>query len=762
MRSRRSWQLRPLLIILATIALLPLVLSSGWAIRTTMQQHRTEVERSALDLSRALATAVGTELESTVASLRILSQSQALVEGKLPDFYKIAVSNQQSHPSWQSVVLTDAEGRLLFSTAHAYGTRVPGIVDPESLRQVIESERAVVGSARVGPLGNLAFPVRVPVYRDRKLTYVLSAAVAPEPILAILRQQKVPGEWVVAVFDASGKRVARTKRHDSGAPSVSLARLLAEGGSEGVGITTTLEGVESVTGFSRVAGHRWTVAVGVPTPGMGHFFSNGPVVVVIGVAASVLAWLLAASWLSQRIAGAVDRLKQRASALIRESKVLEPVQNSIREIEEADTALVELSRERAAVEAERQRLNQSLTEALTATRLALSQAEAAGLAKDNFLAMLGHEMRNPLAPIVSALDLLDLKGDQHSAAERAIMRRQLDRLRLLVDDILDVSRIVQGKLQVVREALDLRQVIRNAEQSVRRAAEADGTTLEMDLPDGPVPVAGDAGRLEQAFTNLITNANRFATGGKIRVQLRQADESAVVVVDDDGLGMDDETLGKLFQPFFQAPQTLARSRGGLGLGLSIVKTIVELHGGRVRAFSDGIGKGSRFEIRLPIAPTIAAPVLELEPATNRGEGRRILVVDDNVDAADLIAAGLQSAGNEVQVAYSGERALALMDEFQPEVTVLDIGMPDMDGYELARAIRRRDPDWKGQLVALSGYGLAADKELARAAGFDHHLTKPARLAELQSLITAGNAHRRQNVVPAPPDSMNEIAGRNRS
>lgn len=734
MRTARTWHLRQLLILLAAIALLPVLLASGWAVRITMEQHRAEVERSALDLSRALATSVGTELEATIASLRTLSQSPALVDDNLPAFYQTALTARRSHPSWQSVILADAQGRLLFNTARPYGDRSARIVDSESLRKALETGQPAVGSALVGPLGILAFPVRVPVHRDSEVSYVLSAAVVPERILEILRQQKVPDDWVIAVFDASGQRVARTKEHNSNAPSPSLSKLLASAKTEGVGITTTLEGKESVTAFTRVHGHSWSVAVGIPASGFGEQFFRGAYLYLAGVLASLAAWVVAASWLSSRIAGAVDQLQKRATKLGREGEVLSPANSQIHEIDKADAALIALSRERAQVELERERLLASLNSALEASRLALSQAEEAGRAKDNFLAMLGHEMRNPLAPIVSALELLDLRGDERSAKERAIMRRQVDRLHRLVDDLLDVSRIVQGKLQIRKEKVGLRQIAVSAQESVRHAAEVAGTRLELDLADLPLTVEGDPGRLEQAVTNLLSNAIGFAAGETVRLRVTREGMDAILVVEDSGAGMDAATLAQIFQPFFQAPQSLARSRGGLGLGLTIVSTIVELHNGRIEASSRGIGLGSRFEIRLPVASLEQGPACDLAEACMK-VGRRVLVVDDNIDAAELIAAGLIAAGHEVRMTHSGRDALALISTFQPEVAILDIGMPELDGYQLARMMRSDDIAWNGHLIALSGYGQAQDKERARAAGFDHHFTKPVRLDELDRVIS---------------------------
>ncbi|HEY8605598.1 MAG TPA: ATP-binding protein [Noviherbaspirillum sp.] len=733
MSDKKTWHLSQLLALLAAIALLPVVLAGAWAIRSAMEQHRGDAERAALDLSRALAIAVAAELESSVSALRTLSGTPALLDGEIADFYPIAKNALKARPGWKAVILTDRDGRMLFSTRLPYGAAAGAVVDPDSHRRAVETRQATFGSALPGPEGQLAYPVRVPVVQNGAVQYVLTAAVMPDRMIDLIQKQNAPPSWILAVFDASGKRVARTRAHETNAPSPSLRRLLAENGTEGVGVTKTLEGVESLTAFTRVHGASWVVAVGIPVQGLQSGLLQGIVLYLAGILASVVAYVIAATILARGIARGVDGLHGQASRLVRETARLPPLHSRIREVNEVNAALMSLSEERVQIEAERANLLTSLNAALDTARQALARAEEAGRAKDMFLAMLGHELRNPLAPIVSALDLMEIRGDDRTARERGIMRRQVEHLHRLVDDLLDVSRIVQGKLEIRQEPVDLKDVAQCAHEAVRRTSEYGGTVIESSLPDAAVWVTGDAARLVQAATNLLANALRFAPGGRVRLAVHAREGSAAIVVEDDGAGMAPEILDKVFQPFFQAPQSIARSTGGLGLGLAIVRSIVELHGGRVHADSKGAGKGSRFEIILPsgAAPGAAANA----SATAVGiAGRRILVVDDNVDAAELVAAGLSAAGHEVRTAHEADDALDLLRSFQPEVAILDIGMPGMSGYELATAIRSHAAGWDGKLIALSGYGQANDKERARAAGFDVHLTKPVRIAELNQVL----------------------------
>jgi len=358
--------------------------------------------------------------------------------------------------------------------------------------------------------------------------------------------------------------------------------------------------------------------------------------------------------------------------------------------------------------------------------------------KDEFLAILSHELRNPLAAMSSAQELLARAAPGSEQAERArqVVERQLQHLNRLVDDLLDVSRIASGKLRLVRAPLDLGAVARRAVEDLRPIFQRRGLVLELCEPAPGCTVDGDAVRLGQVFGNLLFNASKFTDpGGHVLVSVERRGAEVVARVRDDGAGMTAENLARIFRPFAQAERTLERSRGGLGLGLALVKGIVELHGGAVEARSQGPGSGSELSFSLPLAgeAAVASPV---HGAPRAAAVRRILLVEDNEDAGETLRELLLLHGHEVDLVRSGAAGLEAARRLRPEVVICDLGLPGIDGYEVARRLRA-DPACAGiTLVALSGYASHGDVADARAAGFDHHLAKPPNLDVLQRLLTA--------------------------
>lgn len=359
--------------------------------------------------------------------------------------------------------------------------------------------------------------------------------------------------------------------------------------------------------------------------------------------------------------------------------------------------------------------------------------------KDRFLATLAHELRNPLAPLSNALQAWPYVKDD--AAEmgrlRETMDRQVRQMSRLIDDLLDVSRITRGKLVLRKEQTDVKSVLDAAVEEVRPLIAAKGQRLTVSVSDPTPALEGDVTRLVQVFSNLLRNAAKYTDdGGRIDVQGRPRDGRLIVSVTDDGVGISAEMLVRVFDLFAQADQTLDRSHGGLGIGLTLVKTLVELHGGSVEAHSDGPGRGSRFVVVLPLAAgqATAQPVRSAEPAPSRARGtHRILVVDDMRPSARTLSLLLQGIGQETCLAHDGPAALSALDNFDADVVLLDIAMPGMDGYEVARRIRARGT---GQplLVALTGYGGEEDRKQAFDAGFDRHLVKPVGLDALKELL----------------------------
>ncbi|MFC5479584.1 hybrid sensor histidine kinase/response regulator [Massilia suwonensis] len=395
---------------------------------------------------------------------------------------------------------------------------------------------------------------------------------------------------------------------------------------------------------------------------------------------------------------------------------------------EDEVALVEAVVERCWAHIERVRSTEALVDA--------------DRRKSEFLATLAHELRNPLAPIRNGLELLRMGSakPELQANVRAMMERQVGHMVHLINDLLDIARVSSGKVVLKREPLDVQAVVASAVETSMPLIEAGGHTLEVDLPQEPLSVEGDAVRLSQVLGNLLANAAKYTPqGGRIAVSARREGMEAVIAVSDTGIGIAAESLPEVFEMFTQVSRSIDRARGGLGIGLALVRHLVQLHGGSVGAASAGINAGSTFTVRLPLggdrtekppaahAPAMAAPARPL----------RVLVADDNVDAADTLSALLRLDGHLVQVAHDGAEAVHMAASFRPEIAFLDIGMPQLDGYGAARAIRTL-PGLQGlRLVALTGWGAQEDRRRSREAGFDAHLLKPAVPDEVRVQLVHG-------------------------
>jgi CheY-like chemotaxis protein len=368
--------------------------------------------------------------------------------------------------------------------------------------------------------------------------------------------------------------------------------------------------------------------------------------------------------------------------------------------------------------------------------------------KSEFLATLAHELRNPLAPIRTGLDLLRMaphiaQKDAATAGRlHGMMDRQLGHLIHLVDDLLDIARITRGKIELKKEPVLLRTIVATAVETSTALIEAHGHQLTVELPDEPLELEADVTRMVQVLSNLLNNAAKYTpAGGSVKLSAWREEGQAVIAVADSGIGIPPDAIGSVFEMFTQVRGSLDRAQGGLGIGLSLVRRLVELHGGRVSAFSGGRGQGSTFTVRLPLrpgtphaqAPARATPE---EEAAAGGGPLRVLVVDDNLDAAESLVALLEVLGHTTAVAHDGMQGLEAAREFVPDLVLLDIGLPGMSGYEVARAIRRTAALREVVLIALTGWGAQSDQQQSHEAGFDQHLTKPVSLEALEQALAA--------------------------
>jgi signal transduction histidine kinase/ActR/RegA family two-component response regulator len=424
---------------------------------------------------------------------------------------------------------------------------------------------------------------------------------------------------------------------------------------------------------------------------------------------------------------------------------------------------------RAAAEVERRRAEMALRESEHRERERAAELEVLTRSlreqdarKDEFLAMLSHELRNPLAPIRSATDVMRLVAPDHEKLTwaRQVVERQLAQMTRLVDDLLDVSRLTQGKIRIQREAVDLGRITARAIETVRPRLEARRHELRVDFPSGDVLLWADEARLTQVIANLLDNAIKYTQpSGLVHLTIDRAGRELVIRVRDNGAGIAPEMLPRIFDMFVQADASLARAAGGLGIGLTLVRRLVEMHGGQVTASSDGLGHGTEIEVRLPALPERFERPVAVAPIADTptvAPVRRILVVDDNADEATALTEMLTCRGHVVETVYDGEAALRAVSVFRPDAVLLDIGLPTINGLEVARLLRSSPDNDEMIIVATTGYGRDEDRQHTREAGFDHHLVKPfepdaltAILAGHQGTNRAGLADRRR--MPPPVD-----------
>jgi signal transduction histidine kinase/ActR/RegA family two-component response regulator len=730
----KRMKLRSYLAVLVLAGVVPLVALTAFVTVSLVRQQRAAVDEGLADTVAALAAVIENEVESSIKSLETLATSRRLDMGDLPAFYAQAHRVRDLH-GWSTIGLIDGRGAQRLDVARPLGASLPDLGDREYFRQVMANGRPYVSdllASRVPTTADIS--VAVPVMRDGRLKYVLFAEVDPARFSLEFQAQKLPVPAIASIVSRDGVFIARSRDHAAFVGRRLPADYLAAIGlvAHGRVQRTSMNGIALESAYRRMALTGWTVDLAMPAAAviasvrriawLGGIVGAGIVVGALGLSLVF----------ARRMASDIRFLASAASTLGRGVPVQRIAPLRVAELEEmrrfvatADEVLRDRERQRA--------------ELLASEQAARAEAESADRAKDQFLAMLSHELRNPLGAIAAAVGVLATTATPGERGERArnVIARQVQHLSRLVDDLLDVTRVTTGKVRLHRQPLDLGELVDNLVATWRSTGRLE--RHEVSVETEPAWVDGDETRLDQVAGNLIGNALKYTPpGGQVTIRVQPAAGSAVLQVADTGMGISPRLLPTVFDLFVQGERALDRSQGGLGLGLALVKALVALHDGSVEAASDGPGRGAVFTMRLPLVPVPAARHDDRHAGdVVRDARRRILLVEDNDDSRQMLRMVLAEAGHEVHEAADGVTAVKLAATIAPDVALVDVGLPAMDGYDVARHIRAGERGKTIRLIALTGYGQAEDRLRALDAGFDAHLTKPVTPERLLDLIASG-------------------------
>src|SRR5262245_2247022 len=714
----RAMKLRSHLLLLTLGTLLPMLVFALIAVGVLAERERTIVERGAREFSRALITAVDAELSRSITTLQALAASPYLDQEALRAFHAESVRVLPTQPGWLTVRLMRPNGELLLDATREFGARLPELRERKGLEAVVQTGKpAIPPLVHDTPDGAYRYNAAVPVFRNGQLKYVLSAAVDPQRIRMHLETQKLPTDWAGEVLDSERHIVSRSPASGArwvGAPAVESLRAALDRAPDGWFRGTTHEGIGAYTSYHRSEWSGWSVATSIPAATVRAGLGRAAITMTMGVIVALVAALLLAVALGHRIAAPIAALAAAARALATGQRSEPPSPGRVRELRDVAAAL---------------------TEASNAVRAREHALRAADRTKDEFLAMLSHELRTPLGALAAAAHVLRVSGAREDARVSAagVVERQVRHMSRLVEDLLDVSRVTRGKISLARQPLDLAQAARNAVTELRASGRLDQHQVALSLT--PAWVHADSARIEQIITNLVVNAIKYTdASGKIAVMVRRDRGTALLQVRDNGMGTSPELASHVFELFVQGERPLDRGAGGLGIGLTLVKRLAELHGGTAHAASAGPGQGSVFTVTLPAieAPSLPAPVARAEAGVR--ERHKILVIEDSDDARRTLSMALRLGGHDVYEAADGKSGLATVASVAPEVALIDIGLPGLNGYQVAEQLRDSPARQSMVLIALTGYGQPEAFRRAREAGFDEHLTKPVEPDQLERMI----------------------------
>lgn len=725
-------KIREYLALMTFSILVPVIIFSGIALNTLLGAEREAVLRGNRETVRASVLRVDRELSNAETALRVLATSENIAKENWAEFYRQAKAANESGDVW--VVLADENGQQLVNTLVPFGTALPNSGKTRHIQNIFYHESPQVSNLILGPMANeYVIAVGTPVILDNGKRYVINQIFRAAYFNRLLSSPETSSRVIFGIYDREGRTIARNQRPGMFVgkyPKPDLLQAMLQN-TEGVLRNKSRDDTDVYSLFARSHKSGWTCTLSVPAEEVDAAARHAVRLTAFGLLAVLLSTTAAAFFFGRRlirsISGAVD-----SAIVLGKGDTPTTVPSGIKEVDRLQLALSQAGVILRHAESERAQL-------LLSETAARNQAEAQNAAKDQFLAMLGHELRNPLAPISAAAELLKIARPDDARVSQAsdIIARQTSHLTDLVDDLLDVSRVTRGLITLDRHVLDMKRAVHDAVEQVRPLMEARRHHLRVHLPSEPVFILGDQKRIVQIIANLLNNAAKYTPeGGNIVIRVEAQEQHVMLAIADDGIGMAPELMGRVFELFAQAERTSDRAQGGLGLGLALVKSLVELHGGSVSVQSKGIGAGSELTVCLPRITPLSEPLSTAHdnPGPASGKALRLMVVDDNVDAARMLAMFLEAIGHRVIVEHQSKRALERARIERPDVCLLDIGLPDMDGNELARRLRSQPETAEAVLVAITGYGQPHDRENAIKAGFDFHFIKPVDTDKLSSLL----------------------------
>jgi signal transduction histidine kinase/CheY-like chemotaxis protein len=728
--------IRTRLVALVSLSLLPVLAFAAVMSVVFWHQQRQAFEQQYLERVRAMSVALDRRLDASTQLLQALATATQLDRGDLRGFYEGASRIKAVEPDWGTIALVDPSGGELLNLQRPFGESLAvSVAGSEAFQRAMRTGAPAFSGLTPSPVGGVpATLVFVPVVRAGTTRAVLYATLSTTVWLRFLSLYPVAPDATLTLFDQTGIIVARTLNHArwiGHPPAPALldnSRRTPEGAYRSVG----LEGQQFYSAHSRSRLTGWTLATGVPTASVEAALRWSTAGVVLGAAATVLLAVALAIGFGGRITRPVSALVDRANALTSGMPLAPVAATQVEEVDRVARAFDDAAHLLASRQEERTAALVRERAARTEAEAARAEAEAGNRAKDEFLAMLGHELRNPLGAIGAAVYLLDqVSADAQRLRCQEVIKRQVSHLTRLMNDLLDAGRVATGKIILARKPLDLGDAVRRCITALSAMGRADGYHFEVDLNSAWIDA--DETRVEQTVTNLLANALKYTpVGGRIGVSVRTEAGDAVLQITDTGAGIAPDMLPRIFNLFVQGERTLERSQGGLGIGLTLARRLVELHGGTIEATSEGAGHGSTFTVRLP---RIEKPTEETHRATlvRDASRRHILVADDNDDLRAMLRDALVAAGHQVTVASDGAMAVNESLRARPDVAIIDIGLPNLNGYEVAQRIRAAD-GVPPLLIALTGYGRPEDRARALAAGFIRHVTKPIDPQQLLDVI----------------------------